>query len=261
MQDMIHELDLKLAAMDDFKIHAKQFLFDTNLLKDRSLTRTTSNPQLKAMETEEPILFHSHHRHSMYDDPIDTQDTFDSRIQSTVFLIHSLTEELKEFKQSLNQTELLIHDVQLDMDDFRHRMEVYMKDIPESHFSALKQLELDIESILSKRAKNPWMDTGYALLSYLLTLFALGVWIVIYMIKLGKKILLFPFKLWKDYSDYLVERNKAVKKASMRSVSTTRHTSQTNLMHRQQERASSSSSFVTAYDDHLFPTRPSSKKQ
>ena len=33
----------------------------------------------------------------------------------------------------------------------------------------LKQLELDIESILSKRAKNPWMDTGYALLSYLLT--------------------------------------------------------------------------------------------
>lgn len=28
---------------------------------------------------------------------------------------------------------------------------------------------MDIESILANRAKNPWLDTGYALLSYLLT--------------------------------------------------------------------------------------------
>ena len=96
-----------------------------------------------------------------------------------------------------------------------------------------------------------------------LLVFALGVWIVIYMIKLSKKIVLFPFKLWKDYSDYLVERNEAVKKASMRTVSTSRRSSQANLIGRTQERASSSSSFVTAYhgDDHLFPQRPPSKKQ
>jgi hypothetical protein len=44
------------------------------------------------------------------------------------------------------------------------------------------------------------------------------VWIVIYILKWGKKVVLFPRKLWRDYSDYLVERNKVVKKASMRSV-------------------------------------------
>jgi hypothetical protein len=79
-------------------------------------------------------------------------------------------------------------------------------------------LEVDIESILSKRAKNPWLDTGYALLSYLLTLFALVVWIVIYILKWGKKVVLFPKKLWTAYSDYLIERNKVVKTASMLSV-------------------------------------------
>jgi hypothetical protein len=78
-------------------------------------------------------------------------------------------------------------------------------------------LEVDIESILSKRAKNPWLDTGYALLSYLLTLFALVVWIVIYILKWGKKVVLFPKKLWTAYSDYLIERNKVVKTASMLS--------------------------------------------
>lgn len=102
---------------------------------------------------------------------------------------------------------------------------------------------MDIESILSKRAKSPWLDTGYALLSYLLTcklfcslyievrlcktsplirmliiVFALLVWIVIYILKLGQKVILFPRQLWKAYSDYLVERNKVVKKASMQSV-------------------------------------------
>lgn len=48
--------------------------------------------------------------------------------------------------------------------------------------------------------------------------FALVVWVVIYILKWGKKVILFPTKLWKAYSDYLVERNKAVKKASMMSV-------------------------------------------
>lgn len=49
-------------------------------------------------------------------------------------------------------------------------------------------------------------------------MFALVVWIVIYILKWGKKVILFPRKLWRAYSDYLVERNKAVKKASMLSV-------------------------------------------
>ncbi|KAK4517136.1 uncharacterized protein ATC70_000466 [Mucor velutinosus] len=160
------------------------------------------------------------HAQSMYIEhtEVKTSDPFTYRQEEISCLIKSLEAELVEFKSSLQNTEDLVNDVQVDMDDFRNRMETYIKDIPESHYSALKKLEVDIESILSKRAKNPWLDTGYALLSYLLTLFALVVWIVIYILKWGKKVVLFPRKLWRDYSDYLVERNKVVKKASMRSV-------------------------------------------
>ena len=93
---------------------------------------------------------------------------------------------------------------------------------------------MDIELILSKRAKNPWLDTGYAILSYLLTgklflflfvntdnpilVFAFIVWVLIYILKLGKKMVLFPRRLWLAYSDYVTERNRAVKEASIRSV-------------------------------------------
>ncbi|KAI7899150.1 uncharacterized protein BX663DRAFT_518705 [Cokeromyces recurvatus] len=163
-----------------------------------------------------------HHRHSMYINPTDiiikTCDPFDDRLDEIRQVIRSLEGDLDEFKVSLKNTEDLVNDVQLEMDDFKNRMEFYIKDIPESHYSALKKLEVDIESILSKRAKNPWLETGYALLSYLLTCFALLIWIIIYVLKRVKRVILFPKKLWKTYSDYLVERNKAVKEASLRSV-------------------------------------------
>lgn len=32
----------------------------------------------------------------------------------------------------------------------------------------LKKLEVEVDSILANRAKSPWLDTGYALLSYVL---------------------------------------------------------------------------------------------
>jgi uncharacterized protein HemY len=52
----------------------------------------------------------------------------------------------------------------------------------------------------------------------LLIVFAFLVWVIIYMLKWGKKVVLFPQKLWQVYSEYLIERNKLVKNASMRSV-------------------------------------------
>ncbi|CEP12177.1 hypothetical protein [Parasitella parasitica] len=170
---------------------------------------------------------YNRHSQSMYIDhtAVKSRDPFTYRQEEIGYLIKSLKSELVEFKSSLLNTEDLVADVQVDMKDFRARMETYIKDIPESHYSALKRLEVDVESILSKRAKNPWMDTGYALLSYLLTVFALGVWIVIYIAKWSKKVLMFPRKLWGDYSSYLVERNKVVKKASLLSVTSGKSTS------------------------------------
>jgi peptidoglycan hydrolase CwlO-like protein len=80
------------------------------------------------------------HTRSMYveGNPTKTKDPFMQRQEEIETLMKSLKSELKEFKSSLQNTEELVTDVQLDMDDFRNRMETYIKDIPESHYSAVR---------------------------------------------------------------------------------------------------------------------------
>ncbi|KAG2208336.1 hypothetical protein INT47_006192 [Mucor saturninus] len=243
-QDTIQSIEQNLERFQSFKRNADSFLVDhletmqsLNLYSHADLPRNSSFPSLQssAILTEEPEPLtpssssltrrttyeirkekYSRNARSMYSSS--SEYPFDCRQKEIMSLVNSLQNELNRFKQSLEKTEHFVNHVQLDMDDTRLRMETYIKDIPETHYSSLKKLEVDIESILSNRAKNPWLDRGYALLSYFLTLFALGVWIVIYILKLGKTILLFPKRLWSAYSDYLIERNKHVKKASMMSV-------------------------------------------
>ncbi|KAI8377933.1 uncharacterized protein BYT42DRAFT_362258 [Radiomyces spectabilis] len=150
--------------------------------------------------------------------PFRSVNPFDYRQEGVRLSVEALQTEMTELKQALTETEVVVRDVQFDMATTRNRMETYIKDIPETHYSALKKLEVDIESILANRAKSPWLDTGYTLLSYFLTLFAIGVWIVICLLKWIRKVILFPQTLWITYSEYLVERDKAVKKASKRSL-------------------------------------------
>ncbi|KAI9018016.1 hypothetical protein CLU79DRAFT_762660 [Phycomyces nitens] len=144
---------------------------------------------------------------------------FDYRKDCLKLNVGALQSELDSFKASLENTERLVRYIQSDVDGTRSRMELLIKNIPESHFSALKKLEVDIECILASRAKNPWLDTAYALLSYLLTVFALGVWTVICVLKYGRKVFSFPWRLWTDYKAHMKERNKAVKQASLYALS------------------------------------------
>lgn len=62
---------------------------------------------------------------------------FDCRQKEIMGLVNSLQNELNKFKQSLEKTEHFVNHVQLDMDDTRFRMETYIKDIPESHYSSV----------------------------------------------------------------------------------------------------------------------------
>lgn len=65
------------------------------------------------------------------------KDSFDQRQKEISILVTSLKKDLDKFKDSLEKSEDLVHDVQVDMDDTRNRMETYIKDIPESHYSAV----------------------------------------------------------------------------------------------------------------------------
>ncbi|KAI8879592.1 hypothetical protein K501DRAFT_226281 [Backusella circina FSU 941] len=134
-------------------------------------------------------------------------------------IINRMREEIMGFQNCLDDTEKTVRSVQIDIDDTQNRMGTYIKDIPQDFYSELKRLEVEIDIILSKRAKNPWIDIGYALLSYLLAIIAIIVWVLIYILKKGKKVLLFPLKLWYTYRDYLSERNKLVRVASQISIS------------------------------------------
>lgn len=220
--------------------------FESTSSSGSSLSSSMSSDRPNSEMT--PRDLYHRNAHSMYggNGEFISRDPFDLRQREINALVKGLGKDLDRFKESLVKTEDLVRDVQVDMDDTRNRMETYIKDIPESHYSALKKLEVDIELILSKRAKNPWLDTGYALLSYLLTLFALVVWIIIYMLKWGKKVVLFPKKLWQSYSEYVVERNKAVKKASVLSLSkkerTTRRSSDEHPLFQRTHRNSSQAS-------------------
>ncbi|KAI7893580.1 uncharacterized protein EV154DRAFT_600847 [Mucor mucedo] len=211
-QDTIQSIEQNLERFQSFKRNADSFLVDhletmqsLNLYSHADLPRNSSFPSLQsaAILTEEPEPMtpsssssltrrttyeirkekYSRNARSMYSSS--SEYPFDCRQKEIMSLVNSLQNELNRFKQSLEKTEHFVNHVQLDMDDTRLRMETYIKDIPETHYSSLKKLEVDIESILTNRAKNPWLDRGYALLSYFLTLFALGVWIVIYILKLA----------------------------------------------------------------------------
>ncbi|KAG1466982.1 hypothetical protein G6F56_004590 [Rhizopus delemar] len=205
-QDSIHELlcsvETHLASVETFESASRKFL-DEN----EAILRTLDLPDIIIPPTSLSVMKPTKEH---------PEDLFERKHEEMCEIMKIFRKEIRGLQNSLKETEELVQNIQLEMGDTRDKMETYIKDIPESHYSALKKLEVDIESILSKRAKNPWLDTGYALLSYLLTLFALVVWTVIYILKWGKKVISFPNKLWAAYSDYAVERNKVVKKANIR---------------------------------------------
>lgn len=296
-EEMIQSIEKSLERLECFKTESEAFLRNhmntmesLNLYNSYSIPRNLSFPNLcsilnddetKLYEEPESISsgsssngsntqirrdgparreVYSRNTQSMYASNTESRDPFDQRQKDIMILVSSLKKDLAAFKVGLTKSEELVNDVQVDMKDTRNCMETYIKDIPESHYSAVCIYTLLIKSIyfcihvflfssrnwkliLNRFCQSVqrilgWIqDTLYSLiysqvssiykhlmlfnLLTILLVFALVVWIVIYVLKWGKKVILFPRKLWRVYSEYLVERNKAVKKASMISVSGT----------------------------------------
>lgn len=204
--------DTVIELMDDRHISTRpSFLIGTPPVSSSSISSTSTssggnalmpniiNPTLQKLDSSQRRYSYSsiHHAPSLLFDtflPYRSFNPFDYRQEELRIGICTLQNEIVDFKRALLETEKLIRDIQNDIGDTRQRMALYLKDIPETHYSAvsdslhlsyfrfpsrgllitdskiqLKKLEVDIESILANRAKNPWLDTGYALLSYLLT--------------------------------------------------------------------------------------------
>ncbi|PHZ08918.1 uncharacterized protein RHIMIDRAFT_67729 [Rhizopus microsporus ATCC 52813] len=77
------------------------------------------------------------------DDAVEIRDdVFENRHDEILIMLQTLKHELQSFKGSLKETKRLIQRIQHEMDDTRNIMEIYIKDIPESHYSAVRYLLL-----------------------------------------------------------------------------------------------------------------------
>ncbi|ORZ17996.1 hypothetical protein BCR42DRAFT_412938 [Absidia repens] len=144
--------------------------------------------------------------------------TYEYRQNQLRNAVSDLRRGMDEFKRSLENTESMIHSVKIDMNDTKAKMDIYFKDVPETHYSELKRLEVSIESILANRAKSRGVELLYWLLTALLTGCAFLLWAIIWILRLGQTIISFPGKMIKTFNEHMEERNKVVKQAGMRVV-------------------------------------------
>ncbi|KAI8076899.1 uncharacterized protein BX664DRAFT_344205 [Halteromyces radiatus] len=215
------------------------------------LTPTTTQQRLDSTSSSttpiRPASLSSSHRslssslqlsqHSLWNYvPYQEYNAYEYRQDQLKVAVADLRRGMDDIKRSLESTEGMIRGVQIDMNDTKAKMDTYLKDVPETHYSELKRLEVSIESILANRAKSRGMELLYWLLTALLTgkkkkrkkkrriltVIVLGcaflIWAVICILKLGQTAISFPRKMIKAFNEHMAERNEVVKQAGMRIV-------------------------------------------
>ncbi|KAI8339212.1 hypothetical protein BC941DRAFT_469394 [Chlamydoabsidia padenii] len=150
--------------------------------------------------------------------PYQSYNAYEYRQDQLKDAVSDLQRGIDELRRSLEDTEATVHGVQIDMNDTKAKMDTYLKDVPETHYSELKRLEVSIESILANRAKSRGMELLYWLLTALLTGCAFLLWAVICALKLCQATISFPRKMIKAFNEHMEERNKVVKQAGRRIV-------------------------------------------
>ncbi|CAO3644706.1 unnamed protein product [Cunninghamella blakesleeana] len=175
---------------------------------------TTARPHISF--SPPPLLHSSSSLWSNF--PYREYNAYEYRQEQLNDAVVDLQRGVDEFKRSLQDTERIVRAVQIDMNDTKVKMDTYLKDVPETHYSELKRLEVSIESILANKAKSRSMELFYLFLTFLLTCSAFLLWAVICVFKIGQTVISFPKKIIMSFNEYMEERNKIVKQAGMRSV-------------------------------------------
>ncbi|SAM01261.1 hypothetical protein [Absidia glauca] len=150
--------------------------------------------------------------------PFKEYNAYEYRQDQLKDALDDLQRGMGKLRLSLEDTETMVHGVQIDMNDTKAKMDTYLKDVPETHYSELKRLEDSIESILANRAKSRGMELLYWLLTALLTGCAFLLWAAICALKLCQTAISFPKKLIKAFNEHMEERNRVIKQAGQRIV-------------------------------------------
>jgi hypothetical protein len=67
--------------------------------------------------------------------PYQEYNAYEYRQDQLKDAVSDLRRGIDEFKRSLLETEELVHGVQIDMNDTKAKMDTYLKDVPETHYS------------------------------------------------------------------------------------------------------------------------------
>jgi hypothetical protein len=169
-QDMLDSIEGRISSLEYLKNESREFLNQHQMHLRRlnleeagkkTISRTLSYPNLGDLATESTSNYNDEENdsdgenhslavkrrphnsstlrnvRSMYIPDSSLYDPFEYKKYELSHLIGDLRQELEGFQSCLEDTEKLVNSVQLDIDDTRNRMETYIKDIPQSHYSAV----------------------------------------------------------------------------------------------------------------------------
>ncbi|RUS16506.1 hypothetical protein BC938DRAFT_476556 [Jimgerdemannia flammicorona] len=124
---------------------------------------------------------------------------FQCMLQEGQLAVSAIISDMDALESNMTDTQVLLNET---VEDMRVTLKNFedMKETSEENYHNLKIVEGDVEAINAKRAQNPWMDAGFAMLSYVLTFIAFLFWFAVQLIKACHTTVVFPRKLWKAYS-------------------------------------------------------------
>ncbi|RUO96988.1 hypothetical protein BC936DRAFT_141158, partial [Jimgerdemannia flammicorona] len=145
---------------------------------------------------------------------------FQCMLQEGQLAVSAIISDMDALEINMTDTQVLLNET---VEDMRVTLKNFedMKETSEENYhnvgvgrGRLKIVEGDVEAINAKRAQNPWMDAGFAMLSYVLTWFAYSFnaslpsrsviaflfWFAVQLIKACHTTVVFPRKLWEAYS-------------------------------------------------------------
>ncbi|RUS33392.1 hypothetical protein BC938DRAFT_471907 [Jimgerdemannia flammicorona] len=161
---------------------------------------TTPRPDLYLPDKRAPSILLS--------TPYGRLNSFEYTLEETELGVGALKTDIDLLERNVSDTQTLLQDMAKEMRITLDKFEDMTLEISEEYYHHLKLLEDDVAAINAKRAQNPWLDAGYATLSYVLTFIAFVFWFAVQLIKAGRAIAIFPRTLWTAYSEYLEDRKK-----------------------------------------------------
>lgn len=126
IRDLLASVETQLESVETFQSESQEFLEENQSIMER----------LHLADINIPLAYKYTHSELVSGEE---KDSFDMKHEEMITMMSLFKKELQGLQSSLKETKGLVYNIQSEMDDTRSKMETYIKDIPESHYSAVKK--------------------------------------------------------------------------------------------------------------------------